>query len=482
MRGMTTLGALLFLLAAGGLLDAAPAETTAPATAATATDTAEPAAAAAATAPSMPLIPADRAAAQWPCWRGPRHDGKSPDTGLLKQWPEFGPKLLWKVPGLGVGFSSVAVAGGWIFTSGDIGDRLVMSVFGLDGRLIGKVPVDEAWSRSSPGARSTPTVDRERVYLLSGHGLLVCMQVETGRRIWQQDLAEFGGRPGEWGYAESVLIFQDLAIAKCGGDNCLMAFDKFTGRPLWSTEGFRAGPEYSSCIPLHYQDVWQIVAGTREGIIGIWPETGEVLWHNDWSAGNTANCPDAVFADGYVFWANGYGKGGICLRLSVLPDRILAEPAWTSRDMVCHHGGYIVHEGYIYGNHDNGWSCLELKSGRTMWIERGVGKGSICFADGMLYLFSEQGGRAALATCSPEGLEIRGTVAVQGEGPSWAHPVVIGGRLYLRYADSLYCFDVRDPSARPPQTPQTPPNTETPPPAKPAVPAPSGNASAPPAG
>ena len=141
--------------------------------------------------------------------------------------------------------------------------------------------------------------------------------------------------------------------------------------------------------------------------------------------------------------STGYGKGGICFRLTVNRGRVSAEEAWRTKDMVCHHGGYIVHDGHIYGNHGGGWACLELKTGRTMWQERAVGKGSVCFADGMLYLFAERGGKAGLATCSPRGLEMRGSFQVQGEGTSWAHPVVVGGRLYLRYDTNLYCYNVR---------------------------------------
>ena len=149
-----------------------------------------------------------------------------------------------------------------------------------------------------------------------------------------------------------------------------------------------------------------------------------------------------------MFWANGYVKGGICLKLAKnkKDNKITADVAWTTKDMDCHHGGYIIHEGYIYGNHNGGWSCLDLKTGKRMWNAKGVGKGSLCFADGMLYLFSENNGRGGLATCSPDGMEMKGTLQVAGKEPSWAHPVVIGGRLYLRYDTNLYCFDVKTPA------------------------------------
>jgi outer membrane protein assembly factor BamB len=168
-------------------------------------------------------------------------------------------------------------------------------------------------------------------------------------------------------------------------------------------------------------------------------KNGSLLWSNPFAADNTANCPTPAYSDGHVFWANGYGKGGVCMKLG---RGGAASEAWTTRDMVCHHGGYVIHEGHIYGNNEGGWACLDLKSGEKKWGERAVGKGSLCWADGMLYLFSESNGQGALATCSPDGLKITGRVQVRGTGPSWAHPVVVGGRLYLRYDTNLYCFDV----------------------------------------
>ena len=288
-------------------------------------------------------------------------------------------------------------------------------------------------------ARSTPSVDGNNLYVLSATGLLGCFDVASGEKKWESDAKQFGGRPGEWGYAESPLVWGGLVIFKPGGQNCIVALDKKTGRKAWSSHGFEAGPEYGSCLPIYQDKLYMLVTGTRAGLICVNGNNGALLWGNKFSEGNTANCPTPAFSDGHVFWANGYGKGGICIKLGRGGK---ASEAWTTRDMVCHHGGYVIDNGYIYGNHEGEWVCLELKTGRKMWAERGVGKGSLCWADGMLYLFSEQGGRAALAAASPRGLQLRGEVKVQGEGNSWAHPVVTGGRLYLRYDDNLYCFDV----------------------------------------
>jgi outer membrane protein assembly factor BamB len=384
--------------------------------------------------------PAVAADSDWPGWRGPNRDGKSLDKNLLKAWPEAGPKLLWKLSKVGPGYASVAVSGGTVYTSGDIKKKLVISAIDMQGRLKWQT---EAAPSGPPGSRSTPTVDGDHIYLLAGNGLIGCYDARDGKKEWSHATKEYGGSPGGWAYAESVLIYQKMAIVKPGGKNCIVALDKADGRTIWTSSGLDAGPEYSSCIAVTFQGQPMIVTGTRQGIVAVDAATGKLLWSNDFSANNTANCPTPVYEDGYVFWSNGYGKGAICLKLKRDAGKVTADVAWTTKDMVCQHGGYLIHEGYVYGNHAGGWTCLDLKTGEKKWNTRGVGKGSICFADGMLYLFGEKDGVAGLATCSPEGLQMKGQFKVQGSGPSWSHPVVAGGRLYLRYDTNLYCFDVK---------------------------------------
>ena len=384
--------------------------------------------------------PAGAAAGEWPGWLGPNRDGKSPDTGLLKAWPEGGPKLLWKSDILGKGFSSVAVAGGTVYATGEPADALMLYAFDLDGTLKWKVPHGPACNAQYPGSRGTPTIDGNNLYLLSGNGLLGCFDARTGKAKWSRSAKEFGGSPGGWGYAESPLVFDGLVVFKPGGARCIVALDKASGQDVWTSRGLSAGPEYGSCLLIPQERQPLIVTGTSQGLVCVSARDGSLLWQNDFAAHNTANCPTPAYSDGYVFWANGYGKGGICVELG---RGGRASEAWRTRDMVCHHGGYIIDQGYIYGNNEGNWACLELKTGKKMWQDRGVGKGSLCWADGMLYLFSEGGGKAALATCSPEGMKITGRVQVEGRDASWAHPVVIGGRLYLRYETNLYCFDVK---------------------------------------
>ncbi len=389
------------------------------------------------------VLAAAAPSAEWGPWQGPTRDKKSPDRGLLKQWPAGGPALLWKGGGFGKGFASVAVSGGMIYTSGDVDGKMMVFAVDMAGAPKWKIVHDEEWANDPAGSRSTPVVDSGRLYIISGHGLIGCYDAKTGRKIWTRAMREFGGSPHGWGYSESVLIQGRLAIVTPGRQNCIVALDKETGRTVWMSKGFDGEAHYGSLTPFTFEGVPLLVAGTGGGLVCVDARTGEVQWSNDFCAGNTANCPTPAYADGYVFWSNGYGKGGICMKLKKVGAKVGADVAWKTRELVCHHGGYVIDRGYIYGNHEGGWTCLDLKTGKRQWYDKGVGKGSLCMADGMLYLFGENGGTAGLASFSPTGMQMKGRFNVAGEGPSWAHPVVIGGRLYLRYDANLYCFDVR---------------------------------------
>ena len=382
------------------------------------------------------------AGADWTGWLGSNRDGKSDETGLLKSWPTNGPTLAWKAVGLGQGFSSATVAGGVIYSTGIKEGHLYLTALNRDGSPKWSKDVQTGFVNNYPGARSTPTYDNGNVYVETDLGTVGCYDAATGEKQWTRKLSEFGGRPPQWGFAESVLVAGDLAIVTPGGTNCIVALNRKTGATVWASGPFAAA-HYSSPIFVRYQGVEMIVNGTQGGLIAVDAKTGRTLWTNDFSAGNTANCPTPAFSDGYVFWANGYGKGGICLKLDVTDGKVTATEVWRTHDMVCHHGGYIIHDGYIYGNNGSGWVCLELKTGRKSWQEQAVGKGSLCYADGMLYLFGENGGRVGLGPAVPTAFKLTGEFAVKGKGPSWAHPVIADGRLFLRYDDCLYAYDLK---------------------------------------
>jgi len=252
-------------------------------------------------------------------------------------------------------------------------------------------------------------------------------------------MQELGGKAPNWGYAESVLINGKMVVVAPGGAGCITALDKATGKTIWQSKGFDGPAHYSSCTPFAIDNVPMIAVGTGGGLFCVDARSGAKIFSDPFSAGSTANIPSPAAADGYVLWATGYGKGGLCMKLGPTG----AEQAWTSKELVCHHGGYLIDNNFIYGNHERGVACLDLKTGRKMWFDKGVGKCSLTYADGMLYLFGENDGAVGLAPALPDGFKLTGQFSVQGEGPSWAHPVVIGGRLYLRYDTNLYCFDVK---------------------------------------
>ena len=395
------------------------------------------------------LSAAFAATGDWPQWRGENRDGKSPCTGLLKQWPSGGPKELWSYTDLGSGFSSPTVADGVVYATGLQGDTLTLHAINeKDGKKIWSVPVGPGFTGGRgryPGSRSAPTVDDGRVYIETGKGLVSCHDIKNGRKIWSLDMvAKCGGRVPSWGYSESVLIVGELAIVTPGGGQMgLVALNKKTGRPVWRSQAF-GGAQYSSPIHVVFQGIPMIIQGLHNGLIAVNAQNGKTFWTNGFSQRNTANCPTPAYSDGYVFWANGYGKGGICLKLERKGSSVTAEEVYTTKNMVTHHGGYVIQDGCVYGHSDRGnWTCLDLKTGDVKWQERGVGKGSVAWADNMLYMFSERGGLIALGTASPDGLKMSGEFRVKGSAQSWAHPVVANDKLFVRYDTNLYCFDIK---------------------------------------
>jgi outer membrane protein assembly factor BamB len=382
----------------------------------------------------------------WPGWRGVNRDGKSLDKGLLKSWPKGGPKLLWKLKGIGNGYSSVAIADGLIYTTGQKGvdDTLVMTAITLDGKVKWTINVGPGFTSNHPGARSTPTWDCGKVYLESGKGLVGCWDAKSGKKIWSRKLSEFEGRPGPWGYSESVLIAGDMAIVTPGGETVgLVALDKKTGKTIWKSKPFEEA-NYTSPLYVEHDKVSMVVVGTAGGLLAVSAKTGKTFWKNQFSYGNTANVTTPVYDKGLLYWSNGYGMGGLCLKLKNASGGITAKEAWTTSEMSSQVGGYVVVDGHVYGYGDNtGWVCLEMATGKTKWVSEDFDKGSICYADGMLYLYDQDYGKVALAEASPKGLKITGQFSVEGDEHSWAHPVVAGGRLALRYGDNLYFYDVK---------------------------------------
>jgi len=390
------------------------------------------------------LLPSWLAGAEWPGFLGPNRDGLSPDTDLLKQWPEEGPRLLWKVDNLGPGWSSLAVVDGCVYTTGNADGKQMLICLGLDGQERWRVEQGpECDHRGYPGARSTPTLDGERIYVTGGNGLVTCHAKGDGRILWRRDMkTEMGGKVGGWRYAESVLVLGELAIVTPGGDHAIVALNKQTGETVWQSDATaRAG--YSSCIAISEGGDTAIVNGTQSGLLVVDAKTGKLIHLHEFAVNNTANVPTPAYVDGLLFWGVGYGKGSMCLKVGHGPNGWTFEEAWRNRDLNCHPGNYVVADGKVYGKARGGFACVDLASGETLWRDR-VRAGQASWADGLLYVLADSGGRLSLVDPhANEENRVKGSFSVEGEGRSWSHPVVIDGRMLIRYDTHLYCFDVK---------------------------------------
>lgn len=386
----------------------------------------------------------------WPGWRGPQRTGRSAETGLLASWPEGGPTLLWTATGLGEGFSTPSVAGNLIYVMGNRdGKELVLA---LDRTAQG----DAVWAavvgdvrhdgNGYPGPRSTPTADGNRVYALGLNGDLVCLDAQRGKEIWRHDLMEeFGGQVGSWGYAESVLVDGPWVLCTPGGQQAtVLALNKANGKRVWQSKiGDTA--DYSSLIAIEADGVKQYVQFTKQGVIGVSAKNGQLLWRYDAPANGTANVATPVFAEDRAFAASGYGAGGGLVRLKKKGRKFDAEQVYFTKEMKNHHGGLVLVDGYLYGSDDPGvLKCLDFETGEVKWRDRGCGKCSLVYADGMLYCRSEQG-LVSLVRATPERFELAGRFdePQRSDRAAWPHPVVADGRLYLRDQDRLLCYDVR---------------------------------------
>jgi outer membrane protein assembly factor BamB len=386
-------------------------------------------------------------ATDWPQWRGPERTGISRDAGLLKEWPAKGPAQVWSIANLGEGYGSMAIQGDRIYVQGtNASASVVFCLNRADGRTV--------WSASlgpkvndgrGNGPRSTPTVDGDRVYVLTENGDLAALQARDGGRIWSKNiLKEYGGQNLRWLISESPLVDGNQLVVSPGGRGAgIVAMDKMTGKTIWTAKDLSDDAGYSSCIAADIGGVRTYLNFTSEGAVGVRARDGKLMFRHTSPANGTANCATPVFADNRVFFSSDYGTGGALLDLKAENGEVKAQEAYFTKEMRNHHGGMVLVNGYLYGFSGSILTCLEFATGKVMWKNRSVGKGSLTYADGMLYLLSESN-IAGLAEANPQAYVERGRFPISDQGrPTWAYPVVIGGRLYLRNQGVLTAYDVR---------------------------------------
>lgn len=399
------------------------------------------------------------ASSDWPQWRGPNRDGMSSSTGLLKTWNDGGPALAWKTSGLGSGFSSLAIANGKIFTMGEReGAQFVLALALADGKELWAAEIGPGFNASGAGPRSTPTVDGDLVYAIGPHGDLLCCEAGTGNEVWRKNFkTDFNGnRPG-WGFCESVLVDGDNIICSPGSkDASMVALNKRSGVVVWKSAIPKCptgGSGYSSIVISNGAGVKQYVQlfGSGCGCVGVRADDGKALWGYSRIGNGTASIPTTIVDGDHVFTSSGYGTGSALLKLSKDGDGVKAEEVYFLKgdEFQNHHGGMIRVGDFIFAGHghNNGFPiCLEWKTGKIVWggRERGAGSGSaaITYADGQLY-FRYQNGTMALIEATTDSYKLNGKFNIpEVKGPSWSHPVVWGGKLYLREQDNLFVYQL----------------------------------------
>jgi len=383
--------------------------------------------------------------ADWPQWRGANRDGKSAETGLLAQWPAGGPPLVWKAGGAGSGYSSMSVVAGKLYTVGARGGTEYVHAFDIaTGRKLWEAANGSEYSNDrGNGPRGTPTIDGGRLYVLGASGDLTALDAAKGTRIWSVNvLREFGGSNPRWGLSESPLIAGDRLLVNAGGSNAsIVALNKRDGKVIWKSQSDGAG--YSSAVVQRVGSTEQAVFFTANRAVGVDIKDGRMLWEYPRVANRVANIATPVVKDNFVFLSSDYGTGAALLKLDATGNGVSATEVYFTQEMRNHHSSSILVGEHLYGFSSAILTALRFADGATAWKDRSVGKGSLAFADGHLYLFSE-GGVVGLAEATPAGYREKGRFSIQQAGlPTWAHPVIAGGRLYIRDQDTVYAYHVK---------------------------------------
>lgn len=383
---------------------------------------------------------------EWPQWRGANRDGISKETGLLKEWPADGPPLAWKATGAGRGYSSLAISKGRIYTMGLQGDR--EHIIALDvntGKQVWATPHGASGFRNDrgDGPRGTPTIDGDRLYALGGNGDLSALDLKTGRVVWTMNvLQKFGGSNIIWGISESPLVIGEKLLVNAGGPGAsVVALNKKDGSLIWKSQSDRAG--YSSAIPIQVGGKTQVVFFTHQRGLGLDLETGNLLWDYPRAANNVANVATPIARGNRVFITSDYGNGGGLIEIKADGKGMTAAEVYFTKEMRNHHSSAVLINDHLYGFSSSILTAMRFDTGEIAWRDRSVGKGSLVYADGHLYCLSENG-VVGLVEATPEGYREKGRFRIPQESlPTWAHPVVAGGRLYLRDQDVIYAYDIR---------------------------------------
>ena len=394
---------------------------------------------------SLSVGVSNRTLDDWPQWRGKNRDGISIEKGLLKTWPAAGPPLAWRTSGAGEGYSSFSAAHGRIYTMGARGGtEYVMAFDAATGKKLWERESGRRFSNDQgDGPRGTPVVDGTQLYALGASGDLTSIDSSTGKVAWTVNvLQKFGGSNIRWGLSESPLVLQDRILVNAGGRGAsIVALKKTDGSEIWRSGDDEAG--YSSAVTQTVGGIPMAVFFTHARAVGVDTRDGRHLWSYARASNRTANIATPIVRANKVFVSSDYGTGAALLELTPSGNTMTAKEVYFTNEMRNHHSSSILVGDHLYGFSSAILTAMKFDTGQVAWKDRSVGKGSMAFADERLYLFSERG-TVGLAEANPAGYKEHGRFQLTiGSSPTWSHPVISNGKLYLRDQDTVYAYDVR---------------------------------------
>ncbi len=387
----------------------------------------------------------------WPQWRGPRRDGICEETGLLAQWPEGGPKRLWTIDGLGKGWSSPIIVRDRLYITGDVGEDLVIFAFTLDGTSVWRTTNGAYWKNPYPGGRACGTYSEGRLYHMNAHGRVACLDAASGKELWAVNVLDrFEGKNITWAMSECLLVDGANVIVTVSGKRALMAaLDKRTGKTVWTTPPLEDDAvSHSSPILVRHGGRRQIINCSAAHGFGVDADTGELLWTVPVKNRYGTNVSTPIYGSGRVFFMTPYDSLGRQYQLVGEETAFEARLTWQSFIDAVTGCGVLV-DGVLYAagyTRPKWWFGFDWNTGATRYEMEDFTTGAAIYADGRLYILDEQG-NVGLIRPTPDGLDIVGRFSLTEKRTrdAWAHPVLLDGRLYLRYHDTLSCYDVRQP-------------------------------------
>jgi len=359
---------------------------------------------------------------------------------------------VWLFKDCGLGYSGPAIVGDRLYILGARNEEeQLICLQASNGKELWSASIgpilENGWGN---GPRSTPTVDGELVFALGGQGNLICCNTKDGSQVWSKAMQDLGGSRPVWGYSESPAIYGEKILCTPGGEKgAIVALDKISGDLIWQTNELDDIAHYSSIVTTEHLGKPIGIQLLVSRLVGIDLENGDVLWTSPWQ-GRVAVVPTPVVWEDKVYVTAGYGAG--CMMVQMNDDHSVT-PIYDNKLMVNHHGGVIRIGKNLFGHSDKkGWTCQDFDTGKKVWQEKHeLGKGAIAYADGRFYCLSENDGDVVLIAASADGWQEHGRFRLDPQtelrsdrGKIWTHPVIAGGRLYLRDQELLFSFDVVD--------------------------------------